>query len=98
MTNPVFSELIQIVEEEYTKEDTVKFMNEVLEQFIKLGTKGITELSEAIEEYAQDNEICPLCGGASFTIIKDDEYDLDTHNNIITVTKICDNCKCGINF
>ena len=81
MTNPVFSELIQIVEEEYTKEDTVKFMNEVLEQFIKLGTKGITELSEAIEEYAQDNEICPLCGGASFTIIKDDEYDLDTHNN-----------------
>lgn len=44
MTNPVFSELIQIVEEEYTKEDTVKFMNEVLEQFIKLGTKGITEL------------------------------------------------------
>ena len=83
MTNPVFSELIQIVEEEYTKEDTVKFMNEVLEQFIKLGTKGITELSEAIEEYAQDNNICPLCGGTSFTIIKDDEYDLDTHNNII---------------
>ena len=25
MTNPVFSELIQIIEEEYTKEDTVKF-------------------------------------------------------------------------
>ena len=98
MTNKVFSELIQIVEEEYTKEDTVKFMNEVLEQFIKLGTKGITELSEAIEEYAQDNEICPLCGGASFTIIKDDEYDLDTRNNIITVTKVCDNCNCEINF
>ena len=50
MTNKVCSELIQIDEEEYTKEDTVKFMNEVLEQFIKLGTKGITELSEAIEE------------------------------------------------
>lgn len=98
MTNTVFSELIQIVEEEYTKEDTVKFMNEVLEQFIKLGTKGITELSEAIEEYAQDNEICPLCGGTSFTIIKDDEYNLDTHNNIITVTKVCDNCNCEINF
>ena len=98
MTNPVFSELIQVIEEEYTKEDTVKFMNEVLEKFIKLGTKGITELSEAIEEYAQDNEICPLCGGASFTIIKDDEYDLDTHNNIITVTKVCDNCNCEINF
>ena len=98
MTNPVFSELIQIVEEEYTKEDTVKFMNEVLEQFIKLGTEGITELSEAIEEYAQDNEICLLCGGTSFTIIKDDEYDLDTHNNIITVTKVCDNCNCEINF
>ena len=98
MVNPIFSELIQIVEEEYTKEDTVKFMNEVLEQFIKLGTKGITELSEAIEEYAQDNEICPLCGGETFTIIKDDEYDLDTHNNIITVTKVCDNCNCEINF
>ena len=113
MVNPVFSELIQIIEEEYTKEDTVKFMNEVLEQFIKLGTKGITELSEAIEEYAQDNEICPLCGGehtlkvafadggeaeTTFTIIKDNEYDLDTHNNIITVTKVCDNCNCEINF
>lgn len=98
MTNPVFSELIQIVEEEYTKADTVKFMNEVLEQFIKLGTKGITELSEAIEEYAQDNQICPLCGNDLFTIIKDDEYDLDTHNNIITVTKVCDNCNCEINF
>lgn len=98
MTNPVFSELIQIVEEEYTKEDTVKFMNEVLEQFIKLGTKGVTELSEAIEEYAQDNEICPLCGQGTFTIIKDNEYDLDTHNNIITVTKVCDECGCEINF
>ena len=98
MVNPVFSELIQIVEEEYTKEDTVKFMNEVLEQFIKLGTKGITELSEAIEEYAQDNEICPTCGGGTFTIIKDDEYDLDTHNNIIIVTKVCDECGCEINF
>lgn len=98
MTNPVFSELIQIVEEEYTKADTVKFMNEVLEQFIKLGTKGITELSEAIEEYAQDNEICPLCGNDLFTIIKDDEYDLDTHNNIVTVTKVCDECNCEINF
>ena len=81
MTNPVFSELIQIVEEEYTKEDTVKFMNEVLEQFIKLGTKGITELSEAIEEYAQDNEICPICGHGVFTIIKDEEYKKELTNN-----------------
>ena len=98
MTNPVFSELIQIVEEEYTKEDTVKFMNEVLEQFIKLGTKGITELSEAIEEYAQDNNICNVCGGNIFHIDKEEVYDLDTHNNIITVTKVCDNCNCEINF
>ena len=42
--------------------------------------------------------ICPICGGESFTIIKDDEYDLDTHNNIITVTKVWDNCNCEINF
>ena len=93
MTNPIFSELIQIVEEEYTKEDTVKFMNEVLEQFIKLGTKGITELSEAIEEYAQDNEICNVCGGNIFHIDKEEVYDLESrHNIVVDIIKVCDEC------
>ena len=32
------------------------------------------------------------------TILYDNGYDLDTHNNIITVTKVCDNCNCEINF
>ena len=99
MINPVFSELLEIIEEEYTKEDTIKFANEILEQFIKNPSLATFELSEAIEDYAERNDRCNICGSDEIEVTRDKVYDTDTRNEIvIELVKTCKSCGDNIDF